>query len=166
MAYIFDWGRSELNTIAKHKTLSENEQADRIYFWKLYKSGIDVLSRELNAYYQSRFSHIGGWKYVYVAVYDVDSIKKPDFLGDVAVSLMEVEKAVVELENVSAGCQSAFSKQVLKPSTLTYSVLPYRVYPQSSRFQGAWRIRVHGCANLRAQPRNPDALVKVTAIPA
>ncbi|CAK0899930.1 unnamed protein product, partial [Prorocentrum cordatum] len=43
---IFDWGRSELNTLDRHMQLSEADQKDRSEFWSYYVGGIDRLAWE------------------------------------------------------------------------------------------------------------------------
>ncbi|CAE7274853.1 ACTI [Symbiodinium natans] len=44
---IFDWGRSELNTIQKHGALSDSAQADRAQYWSYYTGGIYRLGWEV-----------------------------------------------------------------------------------------------------------------------
>lgn len=53
---IFDWGRSELNTISKHDKLSEKEKQDRAKFWAYYVGGIDQLAWEAARAYVHQFA--------------------------------------------------------------------------------------------------------------
>merc|ERR1712182_85386 len=41
--HIFDWGRSELNTMAAHARLLKEDQEDRAKYWQYYLGGIDHL---------------------------------------------------------------------------------------------------------------------------
>ena len=82
---VFDWGRLELRTPSD--TLSTTEQADREAFWKLYQSGMDILSFAVTRRYYNQFSNSIGWDSVTVRVMDYDSASADDFIGEVTAPL-------------------------------------------------------------------------------
>ena len=41
---IFDWGRSELNSMKKHMQLSEKDQLDRGEFWRYYMGAMAAMA--------------------------------------------------------------------------------------------------------------------------
>lgn len=123
---IFDWGRSELNTIDKHMTLSPQEQRDRALYWKNYTGGVDRLSWEAARTYQLRFGKKGAWVEVTFTVNDFDSMTANDFIGTAKVRVEETPQRTVGIGGLA---------------TLTYSIA-WRALPKGSRLNGVWRVHV------------------------
>jgi len=158
---IFDWGRSELNSLQKHTHLSPEQQGDRLSFWRLYVGGIDRLAWEATRSYQHRFGNSDGWATAQLAVYDFDSMTENDFLGEVTIAIMAVEETTVAL--TSGNRQPVLGKDG-NPSTITYAVAWERL--ENSRFQGVWKITIHAAKHLPvadAIRRKSDPFVQVTA---
>jgi len=158
---IFDWGRSELNTLEKHSCLPADQQADRLQFWRLYVGGIDRLAWEATRAYQHRFGNSDGWGTVQLAVYDFDSITENDFLGQVTIAVTAVEETTVTLTN---GNRKPVLGKDGSPSTITYAVAWERL--ENSRFRGMWKVTIFSAKNLPVADgirRKSDPFVQVTA---
>lgn len=140
---IFDWGRSELNTLRDHPELTPEEQNDRLYFWRLYVGGIDRLAWEAVRAYRHRFGNPHGWQRVQLAVYDFDSLTESDFMGQVTVDLVDMAETTMPL--LSAKREPVMGKD--GNATITFSIRWQRHEP-SSRLQGAWQVRVVSASNL------------------
>merc|ERR1719498_2062614 len=59
--HIFDWGRSELNSLETHEKLSAKDAKDRAKFWTFYTGGIDRLAFEAARLYHNRFGNAADW---------------------------------------------------------------------------------------------------------
>jgi len=136
---VFDWGRSELNTLAKHNKLSESEQHDRAEFWNAYMAGIDRLFWEVSRAYRHRFSNHVAWKSVTFKIYDFDSISALDFLASVTVPVKETPVTTVVCRSTRSHrfCTACACRK--SGTTLTYS-MSWRALPASSRLSGVWRV--------------------------
>jgi len=141
--YIFDWGRSELNTLERHTALSAAEQSDRKLFWKYYSGGIDRLAWEASRFFWHRFCNVSDWSEVIIKVFDFDTSTDNDFIGEVRVPLKPVPETNVPLRNSSGNPVLGADG---KPSMLSYMVA-WRDLP-NSRLKGAWRIGIVKAANL------------------
>jgi len=141
--HIFDWGRSELNTLAHHAKLSEKEQDDRFNFWSYYVGGIDRLSWEASRAYFHRYGNVRSWSDVTIRVFDFDSLFWNEHLGKARIELREVKEATQSLMNEKD--QPVYGKTGL--SSITYGIT-WRAYPKGSRLRGAWRIHVVKASNL------------------
>jgi len=140
---IFDWGRSELNTMNKHMQLSEKDQLDRGEFWRYYMGGIDCLAWEAARAYQHRFS-----------------CSKNDFIGRLCVPVEETPETCADL-NSKDGNHVVGDYGWRGSATLTYSIT-WRPFPQPSRMKGAWRVHL-----IRAQhlPRQDKMQLRTTSDP-
>lgn len=134
---IFDWGRSELNSIEHHSTLTAEEQADRLQFWRLYTDGIDRLAWEALRAYWHRFGNALGWNHVQLTVFDFDSMTENDFIGLATIKLRETAETTVSLTRADG--QAVHGKA--GASTITYAIA-WRQLGRQSRLQGVWRLTV------------------------
>jgi hypothetical protein len=156
---IFDWGRSELNTVEKHMQLSDSEQTDRSEFWCYYVGGVDRLAWEAARAYKHRFSTAGDWKHLVFTVYDFDSLTANDFIGRVRVP---VENTAQQQVTITDADGEPIEGQ------LEYSI-EWCPYPEGSRLKGAWQVTVVRATNLPASDRmmmrsTNDAFVEVVAL--
>mmetsp|Transcript_11591 Transcript_11591/g.23814 ORF Transcript_11591/g.23814 Transcript_11591/m.23814 type:complete len:808 (-) Transcript_11591:58-2481(-) len=135
---IFDWGRSELNTIDKMQHMTAEEQKDRATFWGYYKGGIERLGWTSARTYLHRFGNADQWKEVTLTIYDFDAMSKDDYMGSVVVPVEETDVTEVKLGN---------NKGRETDATLTYS-LHYRPLPSGSRLKGTWRVVIKSAKNL------------------
>jgi hypothetical protein len=141
---IFDWGRSELNTVEKHMDMSDKDQHDRAQFWKYYVGGIDRLLWETMRAYRHRFGNADGFSNVAFALFDFDSQTENDFMGTVTVPLEPTPEKTVCLKShggakVVGGLRGS--------AMLTYAV-EKREMPKGSRIAYTWRVRVVRAENL------------------
>jgi len=137
---IFDWGRSELNTLEKHMRLSADDQHDRSKFWKFYMGGIDRLFWEACRAYKHMFGNAGEWKEITLTLYDFDSMSRNDFIGKVTVPLQETPETTETL---------TFSSRLAGTThcSITYSVA-WRPLPKGSRLKGSWRVSIFRGSNM------------------
>eukprot|EP00928_Gymnodinium_smaydae_P029449 TRINITY_DN22179_c0_g8_i1.p1 TRINITY_DN22179_c0_g8~~TRINITY_DN22179_c0_g8_i1.p1 ORF type:complete len:843 (+),score=169.79 TRINITY_DN22179_c0_g8_i1:425-2953(+) len=144
---IFDWGRSELNTLESHMSLSDDEQRDRDLFWQYYRGGIDRLAWEAARAYRHRFGAAkkSDWREVVLTIFDYDSLTANDFLGRVIVPLEATngDVTVTLLDNSDRKVRGAWWAL----SSLTYSI-EWHDFPAGSRLLGAWRVKVVQAARL------------------
>ncbi|CAK8985996.1 unnamed protein product [Durusdinium trenchii] len=156
---IFDWGRSELNTMQKHMQLSEKDQLDRIEFWRYYMGGIDRLAWEAARAYHHRFS-CRKWSLLTFKVCDFDSMSENDFIGRLSVPVEETSGEVCA-ELSSKDRNHVVGDYWRGAATLTYSIT-WRAFPQPSRLKGAWRVHL-----IRAQhlPRQDKMQLRTTSDP-
>jgi len=158
--HIFDWGRSELNTVLNNGTLSEKDRQDRAEFWRYYVGGIERLAWRAANMYHNHFGNNQGWSEVILKLVDFDSASENDFLGLVKIPLKEAMKKTAKGQEVTG--------QVKGGSTITYS-LEWRELPQGSRLHGAWRVRILraralGCKDLNQLRTTSDPQIEVIAI--
>lgn len=162
IVHIFDWGRSELNTVDKHVELPPEEQQDRALFWKYYVGGIDQLLWNAARAYQHRFTNSIGWTTLKATVIDFDSNTANDFLGAVELPLEETEERTVELLDTN-GRQVSSRSGI---STFTYAIERRRM-PQGSRLAEVWRVHALRAANLPPMDNilipNSDPFVELVA---
>jgi len=149
---VFDWGRSELNTVKKHAQLSGEDQRDRKNFWRNYVGGIDILAWEATRMYSHFFNNAGAWRKVTFTVVDFDSQTSHDFIGEVTVPVEEVADTTVS---------------IAKQSTLTYSIR-WCALPTGSRLAGVWKVHLVRANKLLAKDiglrhRTSDPLCEVNA---
>jgi len=123
---IFDWGRSELNTLAKHIHLTDEDQRDRSKFWGNYVGGLDRLSWEASRSYEHQFGNADGWREVTLSLYDFDSMTRNDIQGKITIPVEETPEKIVSLGG---------------PIKLTYA-LTWRELPEGSRLKGTWRLHI------------------------
>lgn len=156
---IFDWGRSELNTLEKHSLLSDSEQRDRMTFWGYYVGGIDRLAWEAVRAYRHRYCCAGGWHEAILTLFDFDSLAPNDYIGRVRIPLeKDLPEKTTRIMSISGEEQGK----------LTYS-LAWCAYPEGSRLSGVWKLTVVRAVNLpsfdRAYLRSTvDAFVEVVAV--
>jgi len=144
---IFDWGRSELNTIKRHAAMSEADRQDRAKFWSYYCGGIDRLAWEVSRAYLHRYGSGSGWQKLLLRIQDFDSASANDFIGQVY-----FEKLGPTPQTTVALTGKDNKKKMA--ATLTYSI-EYVKMPNNSRLAGIWRIHVHSAAKIP----NKDALM-------
>lgn len=143
--HIFDWGRSELNTVSHHETLTEEERHDRDKYWKYYVGGVDRLAWEATRAYRNRFGNVEDWASAEVILYDFDSTKYDDFLGKVEFPLEPVGKKTVMLQPG----KSVLGREIGGGASLTFSVAR-RELPATSRLKSSWRVCIHSASDLPA----------------
>eukprot|EP00559_Dactyliosolen_fragilissimus_P002065 CAMPEP_0184868110 /NCGR_PEP_ID=MMETSP0580-20130426/29187_1 /TAXON_ID=1118495 /ORGANISM="Dactyliosolen fragilissimus" /LENGTH=984 /DNA_ID=CAMNT_0027368775 /DNA_START=14 /DNA_END=2968 /DNA_ORIENTATION=- len=177
---IFDWGRSELNTIEKNEMMTDLERDDRQRYWRYYTTGIDRLSFEAVTLYRNRFCVSGSgackhesdalashhWNNITLELRDFDSLTNDDVVGRITVPLEEVSKKkdVFVMKSLLWKLRSNSGNP-----TITYS-LTYVKFP-SKRLKGSWRITIHSASrvpsmdpqvNILGAPKN-DPYVMVIA---
>mmetsp|Transcript_25988 Transcript_25988/g.57349 ORF Transcript_25988/g.57349 Transcript_25988/m.57349 type:complete len:743 (-) Transcript_25988:89-2317(-) len=161
---IFDWGRSELNALERHTTLSAQEQGDRLEYWRYYAGGIDRLCWEAAREYWHRFTNVRGWHQALLTVFDFDSVGHNDYIGQVQVPMAIMQETTSPLMN-------RYGKAVHGrdgPATITYSV-SWIDFPGGARLKGTWRIHVLRASNLvgldglRGQSSDPFVSVTVSS---
>jgi len=123
---IFDWGRSEFNTMKNFDTLSQNDQLRRNKYWNFYKTGIANLGLNAALEYKNRFG-TKQWIEIKIDIFDFDLLGKDDILGSVTIPVEETAMKVLQLGNKRKG-------------TLTYSMSwhPFDV----SRLCGVWKVKM------------------------
>jgi len=141
---LFDWGRSELNTLEKHMAMPDEDQHDRAEFWSYYVGGVDRLLWEAARAYRHRFGNAEGWSAVTLTLYDFDSMSDNDRMGAVTVPLEPTPETTVSvLHDNGSKVTGAFRGT----STLTYSIAR-RPLPEGSRLACTWQVRVVRAENL------------------
>jgi hypothetical protein len=154
---IFDWGRSELNTLEKHSALTQAKQHDRSKYWAYYVGGLTRLTWDVARVYRNRFT-CPKWHRLYISVVDFDSMSSDDFIGRVVVeNLKDIEEETIALP-------SSLMTSLISGSTgptLTYSI-KWQDFPASSRLKGRWQVRIVKANNL---PRLDKVLMKTTSDP-
>jgi hypothetical protein len=136
---VFDWGRSELNTIEKNATLQLEEQAQRQKYWDIWERGLIRAWFEAVNLYISQFqpAPVGGPFYVTISAWDYDTYDPCDFLGFVVLPLQETEQDDFELSDLGGrGCGS-----------VSVSISRLQL-PSQSRLSEAWRVYVAGVDDL------------------
>mmetsp|Transcript_100986 Transcript_100986/g.200623 ORF Transcript_100986/g.200623 Transcript_100986/m.200623 type:complete len:738 (-) Transcript_100986:223-2436(-) len=154
---IFDWGRSELNTIEKHGKLSEKDMEDRQEFWRFYVGGIRRLAWRASTMYHNHFGNCVGWSEVILKIVDFDSASENDFVGMVLVPLTGPEVNGKEVTKTTKG-----------GATITYSI-QWRPLPEGSRLTGSWRVRIVRARSLGRMDLNQlrttsDPMIEVIAV--
>jgi len=150
---IFDWGRSELNTVETHSKMEFKEQEDREKSWRGYLNGIERLTFCAVQTYQDFFT-CSAWKKLSLTVYDYDVILVDDFLGKVTIPFQETELKPHKLSN----------KMYIKKGAIFFSI-HWREFPYSSRLKGAWCIYLEKAKKLarRDISSQSDPYVLITA---
>lgn len=157
---IFDWGKSELNTLAGHQASSDVMNRERSKYWAYYVGGIDRLSWEAARAYRNRFDNAGGWREVVLVVIDFDSVASNDFLGKAQVPLKVVGSTTAPLLN-SKGAEVKGLTGLRGIATVTYKI-EYVSLPEDSRLRGVWRVSVVGANSL---PRYDKMFLRTTSDP-
>jgi len=160
---IFDWGRSELNTVEKHIALSETDREDRAKFWRFYTGGIDRLSWRAACQYYNRFCNAEDWSEVIFRIHDFDSMSENDFLGFYTVVLDEVTNRAT-----SSTPPKEVTVHLRAGASLTYAI-EWREFPTGSRLRGAWlihlfRARSLGMADKMQLRATSDPLCEIVAV--
>lgn len=140
---IFDWGRSELNTLKQHTSLPAQEQADRLEYFRFYKGGITRLAWEAARFRWHNFGNAQGWSQLCISVYDFDSHSSNDLIGQASVQLQDCRETTVPLQD-EAGIEVVGKSG---PATVSYSVT-WCSLPSSSRLAGLWRVCLLRAENL------------------
>lgn len=143
---IFDWGRSELNSLDRHTALSAEDQQDRLDFWKFYSGGIDRLAWEAARFHWHRFCNTTGWSLATLTVYDFDSSSANDYIGQVVIPLRPQPESTMHLLD-QGGVPVRGTRGAAESASITYSVA-WREFPTGSRLRGAWRIHVRRAERL------------------
>lgn len=141
---IFDWGRSELNTLESHTKLSDAQRRDRARFWGYYVGGIDHLAWDACRTYYHRFG-CQGWSQVVFNIIDFDSATENDFLGRATVNLVPTPETTIVLKGL--GGKLVLTGLGRTTASMTYSI-EWHELPRSSRLHGVWRIKVVRAKNL------------------
>lgn len=141
---LFDWGRSELNSLSNHGTLSAKDQQDREKFWQYYCGGIDRLAWEAARAYAQRFGCTQGWDEVDAILMDFDALSSNDFLGKARLCL----QPCMELDVPFLDHKQREVKVKGRRCMLTYSVA-YREL-ENDRLKGEWRVTLHRAVNVPA----------------
>eukprot|EP00927_Polykrikos_kofoidii_P000759 TRINITY_DN10290_c0_g1_i1.p1 TRINITY_DN10290_c0_g1~~TRINITY_DN10290_c0_g1_i1.p1 ORF type:complete len:782 (-),score=113.37 TRINITY_DN10290_c0_g1_i1:48-2393(-) len=144
--HIFDWGRSELNTLAHHHEMSDKDLRDRAEYWGYYRGGIDRLSWEVARTYRHRFC-VSQWEEIQISIWDFDSMSMNDPMCRVIRPL-----TIFPFQKVSMG-----------DACLTLSI-DWRSYErtQDSRLEGEWRVKIGKATNL---PLRDRLMMKSTSDP-
>lgn len=160
--YVFDWGRSELNSLEHHKQLTDADQADRREYWNLYCNSIDRLAWETVRCYRHRFCNVEEWESIELICYDFDSMTDNDFLGRAVLDLKPMEPtAVTLLTNSNAPVRTGLLGGTT--AKLMVSIEPFRELPASSNLRGVWKITVESGEALPNSPACPDPFVTIIA---
>ena len=135
---IFDWGRSELNTVKRYEDMDENMKLDRQKFWKYYTDGINNLTLCVTHTYRNHFGNTHSWEKVIFVVKDFDNISTDDLIGKVSVKVAPTAMTSVTL----------LSRKIKKKrGTLLYSI-EWQDAPDGSRLKGWWRVHVKSAKGL------------------
>ena len=147
---IFDWGRSELLAAKDFDAMTAEEQADRQHFWELYKKGIDRMSYNATRFYYNQFTKVTQYSDITIKCFDFDSMSNDDSIG----------KVVIKLPSPSdeAGLKTLMETTEYKLSGMAASIAGSKLYcsikwedlPESSRFQGVWKVTIQKATNLPA----------------
>jgi len=168
--HIFDWGRSEFNTVLGHENLSGAEKRDRKRFWGSYRRGINRLAWEAARAYIQRFSCTLGWSTVQIHVFDFDSSSDNDYIGSATIPLKPCDNLEVTLTwapptvkvpgihgglrgsccRSCAGCITRCSSCLSKKEGLGKVVVSveWRDIPEGSAIVGMWRVHLHRAVDL------------------
>jgi len=165
---IFDWGRSEMNSLDRHTSLPEEKRQDRGAFWRYYVGGIDRLAWTAARCYRHRFgcTEEDAWATLNIAVYDFDSLSANDFIGQVTLPLSEMSERsemTITLQDHNGRPARSFRGP---PATLTLK-LHYRRYPEQSRLVGSWCVTIVRAEHLPARDKlthTSDPFVLLDAI--
>eukprot|EP00930_Biecheleria_cincta_P088863 TRINITY_DN78124_c0_g1_i1.p1 TRINITY_DN78124_c0_g1~~TRINITY_DN78124_c0_g1_i1.p1 ORF type:complete len:780 (+),score=132.95 TRINITY_DN78124_c0_g1_i1:192-2531(+) len=163
---IFDWGRSELNTVGKHDALSEQEKHDRAEYWRYYSGGIDRLSWEVARAYNRRFCNAGRWDSIEFRIFDFDSMSRDDFMCSAVVPVQSTPETTINLTvNTEVLIGDGLAKidsaiRGTKPR-MTYS-MQWREFPAGSRLKGSWLVTVKGAEDI---PRRDLLRLSLTSDP-
>jgi len=168
--HIFDWGRSELNTLDKHLKLTEKEQYDRGEFWRYYVGGVDRLAWEAARCYRQRFGNKSSWTHVTIKISDFDSMSENDFIGQLTLPVEETPETTADILTQSGSREVLGDYGLRGPASLTYSI-SWQAYPKKSRLQGAWQVRIVRAQNLPRQDKmqlrtTSDPICEITAFSA
>jgi len=170
---LFDWGKSEWNTLEQEATRSHEDHNDQAQYWKYYTGGVDRLAYEVAYLYHHRFCNTTRWEKVEITLMDFDSPSINDFIGRVVIPIKKTTKKTVKLsrnKNSREVTLSKSSKSLRKSIYLTYSLqyVEYTCesdifkfshkalksqysYPKKTwhrRLKGSWKFTIHEAENL------------------
>lgn len=170
---LFDWGKSEWNTLEQEASRSHEDHNDRAQFWKYYTGGVDRLAYEVAYLYHHRFCNTTKWEKVEITLMDFDSSSSDDFIGRIVIPIKKTTKKSVKLsrnKNFKEVTLSKSSKSLRKSIYLTYSLQyveytdesdtfknsPKGLKSQSSyakrkwhrRLKGSWKFTIHEAENV------------------
>ncbi|EER11980.1 hypothetical protein Pmar_PMAR019084 [Perkinsus marinus ATCC 50983] len=149
---LFDWGRSELNTPAKHAKLGLEEQHKRTKYWNHYLCAVHRLFYETARVYYGRYL-AEKWRSVVFEVWDYDSITENDFVGRVAIPVdlsslsTEVFTSYV-LFLMDCDNDDFLTRNSRGEASLLYVSLKRIEYAEQSRFEEGLLVRVEKARNL------------------
>jgi len=170
---LFDWGKSEWNTLEQEASRSHKDHNDRAQYWKYYTGGVDRLAYEVAYLYHHRFCNTTRWKKVEITLMDFDSSSSDDFIGRIVIPIKKSTKKSVKLsrnKNSKEISSSKSSKSLRKSIYLTYS-LQFVEYTDESdnckspakalksqssytnkiwhrRLKGSWKLTIHEAENV------------------
>jgi len=176
--YIFDWGRSELNTEELHQHFSEEDRTLREGYWILWQRGmLRVIFDAIVDYHRMFGISVGSYPRfegtIVIEVWDYDTLSPSSYMGCVTFPLQSTHGPRIFLLDCSGlhmpislrlleMAQWAVGKEEGAPAVL--AEVSTTMLPQSSRMsQVIWHVTVHAVYNL---PRmdvfgQTDPLVRV-----
>ena len=141
---IFDWGRSELMTAEVWPTLSAKDQQDRERYWKEYVTCVENLLTETRKLLSAKYSNPGP-KYVVIEVWDYDSVKSNDFIGQAVLPLAESGSLEVPLKSKNGetvvGASGKTSQLKIAIRSVTHQVV-------GEALRQAWQVSVVRASDL------------------
>merc|ERR1719161_979846 len=153
---IFDFGRSELNTVEHHPGLPAKERLDRQTFWDHYASGVDRLLWEAARLYFNRYI-CSDFNFIHLDFFDYDFMSCNDYLGSVTIPLdqgvprkgLSDTWRVYDLPLVDKRGKKVTSGRGGKTSWAKIEVRCME-YPEPSKFKCGIQVRVLSAMNLPA----------------
>jgi len=147
---VFDWGRSELNTMERQQARTQKEQQQRATYWNEWCSGVVRAFFEATCLYTSQF-----WfepEVFIIEAWDFDSFDPNDLLGSVTIPARPTDGP--EEFEITGGWRRGGSV------TVDIAEMPL---PAQSRLQKMWRVYVYSVEGL---PRadvltDTDPLIRV-----
>jgi hypothetical protein len=129
---VFDWGRSELNTIEQNATRTQADKDQRRKYWEIWERGIFRAWYEVVNLYLAQFAPSQTKQIVTFSVWDYDTYDPNDFIGSVEVDLEETGGEVeLDLVSDSGGDCGTVRVEITKLPPVS-----------SSRLQEKWAIHV------------------------
>lgn len=134
---IFDWGRSELNTYEKNKTLDVATHKNYTKFWSNYVQGVDRLSWAAARVYFHRYGNAIGLNIIHIKIFDYDSMSADDLMGEVILSVEETEYRCFDVIG---------GNKLYGTLNIAMTWVPF---PVESRLQGVWSLFIGEGKGLR-----------------
>jgi len=145
--HVFDWGRSELNTVQNHEGLPEGEKAEREQYWGYYCGGVAKLLYDCCSLYVARYWYAP--QGVALTLWDKDRISD-EFIGHSLLPMAETPSSKAKQLTVLTDFSGEKVKSGLlfaRETALGVSMKPVEM-PADSRLQQGWKVRVHEALNL------------------